>query len=227
MIGPRRLGPSVVRRVRRELFHRLVPVRPVPGLTRLGSGYGGWTVPLDKIGPGSVCYCAGVGEDISFDLALIDATGCQVVALDPTPRAIEHVAAQAGLPPQLTFLPLGVWSSRTTLRFYEPADPSHVSHSAVNLQKTAGFFEAECDTVPGLMRALGHTRLDLLKLDVEGAEHEALKPVLDEGVEVATICVEFDQPSRLSGVLATCRKLRAAGFVLAARSGWDCTFVKP
>lgn len=39
---------------------------------RLGSKYGGWIVPATLVRPDSVCYCVGVGEDISFDLALIE-----------------------------------------------------------------------------------------------------------------------------------------------------------
>jgi hypothetical protein len=43
-------------------------------LERLGSDYGGWYVPIDRLAPHSICYLAGVGEDITFDLALIAAS---------------------------------------------------------------------------------------------------------------------------------------------------------
>jgi hypothetical protein len=47
-------------------------IRSRDDLVRLGSKYGGWIVPATLVRPDSVCYCVGVGEDISFDLALIE-----------------------------------------------------------------------------------------------------------------------------------------------------------
>jgi hypothetical protein len=41
------------------------------------------------------------------------------------------------------------------------------------------------------MRELGHTRLDLLKLDIEGAEYEVLKSI--GSTRIGVLCVEFDE----------------------------------
>ena len=38
----------------------------------------------------SLCYCAGAGEDISFECALVERYGCRVRIIDPTPRATQH-----------------------------------------------------------------------------------------------------------------------------------------
>ena len=46
-------------------------------------GSGGWTVPAEAIAPGAICYCAGVGEDVSFDLALIEKHACEVFSIRP------------------------------------------------------------------------------------------------------------------------------------------------
>jgi len=56
----------------------------------LGTPYGGWQfIPLDKNEQLNV-ISAGVGEDISFDIELINKYQCSVVLVDPTPRAITH-----------------------------------------------------------------------------------------------------------------------------------------
>lgn len=213
-----------IRVLRRTMFNLLVRVHPGPPLIRLGSNYGGWTIAPSLLGPDSVCYCAGVGEDITFDMALIDRFRCTVHAFDPTPRAIDFVDQQKP-DSRFHFHPIGVWSSQGTLRFYAPRDPLHVSHSVVNLQRTDDYFTAECESIPDLMKRLGHEKVTLLKLDVEGAEHAALGPALSMRPLIPTICVEFDQPSRLVAVLKTCRRLRHAGYRLVARRGWDCTFL--
>lgn len=118
-------------------------LRPVgrADLVRIGSEYGGWWIPKDLAAPGTVAYCAGAGEDITFDLALVE-RGCQVTTFDPTPRAIAHVEANAPSGNDFRFVPVGWWNEDTILRFYAPRIPQHVSHSAVNLQGTTDFFTA-------------------------------------------------------------------------------------
>jgi hypothetical protein len=57
----------------------------------LGIAYGGWIIPVDAgLTADSMCYSAGVGEDISFDCALVERFHCQVRVIDSTPRAIRH-----------------------------------------------------------------------------------------------------------------------------------------
>src|SRR3546814_9362953 len=55
-------------------------------------------------------------------------------------------------------MPVGLWSEDATLRFYAPRDPTHVSHSIVNLQETESYFEARCRSIASLMAELGHDR---------------------------------------------------------------------
>src|SRR5262245_61787287 len=146
---------------------------------RLGTEYGGWYVPVGILNENSLCYCVGAGEDISFEIELIHRYGCQVYTFDPTPRATQHINVLRrnternvrtrinntdGLfyrtddrsLSRLHFHPFGVWKENRTMRFYAPANPSHVSHSIVNIQGTSRFFEAECRTVKNLMKLFGH-----------------------------------------------------------------------
>ena len=201
---------------------------PPPGLSleKIGSGYGGWIVPTALINADWVCYCGGVGEDITFDLGLIARFSCDVFAFDPTPRAIAHVAAQAGDEPRFHFLPVGLWSEDTTLRFFAPRDPAHVSHSVVNLQKTETFFEATVRSVPNLMRELGHDRIDLLKIDIEGAEHRVVRSMLAAEIRPTVLCLEIDQPVRPWTFWRTVRRIRGAGYDLVAVDHWNLTFLR-
>lgn len=56
-------------------------------LEKIGSSYGGWIVPIQLIKPDWIFYSAGVGEDITFALGIIERFSCHVFAFDPTPRA--------------------------------------------------------------------------------------------------------------------------------------------
>ena len=219
--------PSSLRRSIVDRFVRsLLDHRPGVRFERLGSDYGGWTVPIDLITHEWVCYCGGVGEDITFDLELIRRTSCRVVAFDPTPRAIAHVAVAASGEPRFQFVPVGLWSKDTELRFFGPRDRRHVSHSIVNLQGTSDYFIARCRPISALMRELGHARIDLLKLDIEGAQHEVLRAMVEDGIQPKVICVEFDQPDTLWRMYCTYRRLCRRGYRLVVRDGWNLTFMQ-
>ncbi|HEV8403679.1 MAG TPA: FkbM family methyltransferase [Candidatus Limnocylindrales bacterium] len=209
---------------RRVLRHPAAPA--ALGLEKIGSGYGGWIVPTALIDPGWVCYCGGVGEDITFDLGLIARFGCDVFAFDPTPRAVAHVATEAADEPRFHFLPVGLWSEDTTLRFFAPRDPAHVSHSVVNLQRTDTFFEASVRSLPHLMAELGHERIDLLKIDIEGAEHRVVRSMLAAGIRPTVVCLEIDQPVRPWTLWRTVRRIRGAGYDLVAVDHWNLTFLR-
>ncbi len=222
----KRLYDSARLRILRLVLRILVRRVPRGDLRRLGSRDCGWIVPTTLLGPGSVCYCAGAGEDISFDLELARDLGCEVFVFDPTPRARTYVEGlvRGGAP--VTFLPVGIWVSDGVSRFYAPRDPRHVSHSLVNLQRTTDHFDAEVRTISSLMRGSGHPALALLKLDIEGPEHAVLRDVIDAKVVVDVICVEFDQPVPLSTVLGTIKRMQGAGFEVCSSHWMDFTFVR-
>ena len=204
----------------------MVRRRPELGLEKIGTAYGGWIVPTALMGPTWRCYDGGVGEDASFDLGLIDRFGCTIFAFDPTPRAIAYAEPIVASQPNFRFMPVGLWSADTTLRFYAPKNPAHVSHSALNLQGTTEWFEAACRTIPTLMRELGHTTIDLLKLDIEGAEHTVLGSVLAAGIRPQVICFEVDQPVGPIRFWRTMRRVHGHGYDLAAVDNWNYTFVR-
>jgi hypothetical protein len=75
------------------------------------------------------------------------------------------------------------------------------------------------------MRELGHDFLDLLKLDIEGAEHLVIDSILAEDLRIRILCVEFDQPIPIRRFLVTLKKLRSAGYRLVCVDRLNYTFV--
>lgn len=196
-------------------------------LERLGSQYGGWIVPSSALVPGAVCYLFGLGTDASLELALASKGAMEIHTFDPTPEAIAFARSTLKDCETITFHPLGVWSSDGTQRFFAPRKNGHVSHSILNLQRTDHFFEAECRRVITHMHSLGHTRLGLLKLDVEGAELTVLDDLLRTPLRPGVICVEFDQPCSVRHIARMVRRLRSADYALLAVDHWNYTFARP
>jgi hypothetical protein len=194
-----------------------LPLRNDVPTERLGTPYGGWIIPANLLNNNSVCYLVGAGEDVSFDLALAARFGCPAHIFDPTPRAQAHVellianlksgqktacaTAPDGFypacPPEVADLlllhPVGIWDKDETLRFFSPKDEAHVSHSIVNLQQTDHYIEVPVRRLAGLMPELGHTRIDLLKIDIEGAEYQVLESLHKDSIFPGALCIEFDE----------------------------------
>jgi FkbM family methyltransferase len=188
-------------------------------LIQLGTpNYGFWVIPSSALGPESTCYLAGVGTDISFDLALIERFGCTVYAFDPVPAAAEFVIDAASSEPRFIFSPVGLWSADTTLPFHGPATQGWISHSATDIHRTEVLFEAPVRSIRSLMSELGHERLDLLKLSVEGSEYEILESLDRDGVLPRILCVEFAQPAPKGAPEAAYDKLIQQGYATIASS---------
>ena len=87
-------------------------------IARYGNDYGGWNLPGELIRPDWLVYDFGVGEDISFDIALLENHRCAIHAFDPTPKAIAFVE-NVSLP-GFHFHSVGVWNEDTTIKFWKP-----------------------------------------------------------------------------------------------------------
>ena len=224
--GPtvRRLARKASTRARRSLLTPFLHVQYDATLVRLGSVDCGWWVPSEVLRPGAVAYCAGAGEDISFDLEL-HRRGLQVVTIDPTPRAIAHVRSVDPRADGFTFVPMGLWDHPSELTFYAPADASDVSHSVVNLQRTADAdaFTARVDSLGRIAETLGHDQIDLLKVDIEGAESTVLPHMLREGPLPAVVCFEYDQPQSSVALLRLLRQFADRDYRLVRREKWNFT----
>jgi hypothetical protein len=81
--------------------------------------------------------------------------------------------------------------------------------------------EAPVRRLSTLMRQLGHERIDVLKLDIEGGEYAALEDLLAGEIVVPQILVEFHHHFPGIGVARTeqaIRALRKAGYRIFHRS---------
>ncbi len=230
--------------------HQELSAPPTVPLVRLGTEYGGWHVPQTGLGPSDVVVSAGAGEDISFDMELAERFGCRIVLLDPTPRAFDHfsetsasirsgrAAAINGSSTEfyranpknldhLTFQPWGLWRETTRLQFFEPENPTHVSHSIGNLHQTEKGFEAECVSLSDLMAREDVSKVSVLKMDIEGAEFDVLDQMLTTKIRPTFLLVEFhpgkDAQERTyrGRTLQTLRRLYDEGYRLVQYSGWD------
>lgn len=191
-----------------------------------------WQVAPEGFGPGAVVYSFGVGEDIGFDLSLIARFGVTVHAFDPTPKSIAWVKGQA-VPARFVLHEVGIAAFDGRATFFPPKNPRHVSHTMLDRAATRSCaITVEVRRLTTLMGELGHDRVDLLKMDIEGAEYEVLEDILRSDIPVGQLLVEFHHRFPGVGVAKTRRaveQLNAAGYRIfaAAASGKEYGFIRP
>lgn len=158
---------------------------------RLGSEYGGWSFCPTDLCSSSVIYSMGIGEDISFDLALIESHQCSVYAFDPTPRSIEWIEKQT-LPEKFKWFGFGIAHHDGEVSFFPPANQNYVSHTILNNQPSRSTpITVQVKRLSTIMNEMGHQEIDMLKMDIEGAEYETIKDFLSEDLKIHQILVEF------------------------------------
>ena len=157
---------------------------------RHGSAYGGWVVCPQGLDENSTIYSFGVGKDISFDLSLIAQYGVTVFAFDPTPRSIAWVQAQ-DVPSPFRFHEIGIAERDGTAHFAAPERADHVSFSISEDRATGNTIEARVHRLNTIAQMLGHHHIDVLKMDIEGAEYAVIADLPHADVTVNQILVEF------------------------------------
>ena len=161
------------------------------GSILLGNSKACWRISTSDLLAKTIVYSIGVGEDISFELELIRLFGVRVYAFDPTPRSVRWLSSQL-LPEQFNFHPYGLADYDGNCTFHPPANPSYVSHTMLHRRgvETAAI-ELPVYRLSTIMRSLTHDRVDILKMDIDGAEYGVLKDILDSGIRPGQLLVEF------------------------------------
>jgi FkbM family methyltransferase len=201
------------------LVEPVVRVEAETSLEFHGSSACGWPIPRNSLSASSVVVDVGLGEDISFSHSLIESYGCTVHGFDPTPRAIEH--ARARRRENFHLHECGVGARRGRATFYLPNNEAHVSGSLVRAHHL-GHSEIQVDlvTLHDVFEMMGVRQIDLLKLDIEGAEYEliASPDFQAHAADIGMLCIEFHHRWSARGrqlTLEAVRALNGLGFQCA------------
>lgn len=140
------------------LFGQFVPNAPCPQRDRVGNVNDGgkWTCApaLVRAAPACVVYSFGVADDTSFEAAMLrNARNCSVFAFDVAFGTLLLAAEDADIAPRITYRQLGL------------APVSHTANDGVPFA-----------SLRDIMAAFRHEYIDILKVDIEGAE-------LDVGIQ--------------------------------------------
>jgi len=157
-----------------------------------GNDYGGFYAYNKNLSESSIVYSFGIGEDISFDLEINQDTNCLVYCFDPTPKSISWIKRR-NLPDTISFFNYGISDKDETTTFFLPKNKKHVSGSLIahhNIDLDDKVF-VQMKRLKSIMRELGHSHIDILKMDIEGAEYNVINDILDSDISINQILVEL------------------------------------
>ncbi len=187
--------------------HRIVRQCVVPTWTA-GARSGVWTVCPEGLGPDSIVYSFGVGDNIDWELALIRRFGTTVHAFDPTPASVAWIRSQA-LPDKFHFSPLGIAGHDGSASFRLPRHGSRFNyHPTLSEMDVGDDLKLPVRRLATLMAERGHERIDVLKMDIEGAEYGVLDDLLAAGIYAGQVLIEFHHHFPGVGLGATVRAVR-------------------
>ena len=223
-------------------------------MEKLGTNYGGWFIPKDiKLDENSIIYSGGVGEDMSFDLILNDKFKCNIILIDPTNKAIKHFEEVKNyfknnemftgniqndyydniksLKPDMSkfcYENIGLWDRKDQLKFFFQNNPNHVSQSVIANMFGNNYNIVEVYTIKSIMNKYNHSKIDLLKLDIEGAEVQVLENMLCDEIYPKYLCIEFDLKLKCKDVNNTTntivKKLLNVGYKMLVNDDLNITF---
>ena len=185
----------------------------------------GWDLVSELIKPDDVVYSFGICDDIDFELELIRSNMTTVFAFDPTPFSVDWIGQQ-DLPAAFHFYP---WAaSGTDGEFFLYPRVNKKGEKSIGMYTFHSHEESRNDgirvkayTVSSAAEKLNHQSIDVLKMDVEGAEYDVLDGLVKSELRPKMILVEFHH--RFKGVgkqktIDIVNALRSAGYLIASIS---------
>jgi FkbM family methyltransferase len=172
----------------------------------------GHTFYEPALGPDAVVADLGAAH-AHFARALADRFGCRAYAAEALPSVHRQIPAH----PRLTAFAVAISGVDGRLRLTDRATHhASASYGRFDALPDKGSVEVDSATLEGFMRRADITRLDLLKVDIEGAEFAMFDTARDETLAaIGQITVEFHDfldPALEPACHAVIRRLEGLGF---------------
>jgi len=198
----------------------------------LGSGDGRWCLALELLPAVPLIYSVGIGQDISFDLDSIRRLNAKIYAFDPTPISKAWLARQ-WLPEMFHYVDCALGAVDGVIEMSLP-EGHGVSYSPLAESDKSKLVSFPVKTLSTHMQELGHQSIDVLKMDIEGAEYEVIQNLSESCPKPRQILIEFHhrmlpQPAGIDKTRKAVALLRKLGYKLfhVSSRGLEYSFYLP
>ena len=193
-----------------------------------------WNVVTERLTNNSVVISGGAGNDISFELNMIEKIGVQVHLFDPSPTGIATLAKKSNerYIDRLVFVPKALSGVNGFIYLDPPDDSLEGSWKASDVNHNQSAIEVPSAKLSGYCASNDIHKIDLLKIDIEGAEYDVIDDILNSKIYVDQLCLEFHSKAQI-GIKQTyfdifwyIFKLYVSGFRIAYITKSDFTLIK-
>ena len=193
----------------------------------------GWRFFAPLINEKSIVYSIGISDDTGFEEDIISLYGANVYAFDPTPHCLEWIERQK-LPEKFIFYPWAAAGNDGNIYLYplisNKGKKSKIMYTFLS-EKADNGIEVKALTTSSMAKELGHSHIDVLKMDIEGAEYGVINSLIRESLlRPNMILVEFHH--RFKGLTKqntedAVNQLRQTGYKIAdiSISGREMCFI--
>jgi FkbM family methyltransferase len=180
----------------------------------------GHTILPGPLGPSSTIVDLGANRG-EFAREARDRFRCRVIAVEANPRLISEIARIPGV----KACHCAIAGQNGEAAFYLSEDTEAGALSNGITRPTGETVKVRTRTLASLLEEENIDRVDLLKVDIEGAEIELFDSMSDVDLDrFDQITLEFHDFCCLvtpGNVIRICRRLRLAGFDAMRFGGWD------
>ena len=155
---------------------------------------GNYVLNENLINSESIVYSFGVGTSISFEEKISKRFNCKVFCYDPTSLAKNFMDKHEYDKDQIKFIDYGIWIEDKKIKFYNQNETNKLDTggSITNLFKNQSYDLLQCYRLKTLMEQNNHERIDVLKLDIEGAAVQVLQDAINSNIQPRQIIAEFE-----------------------------------
>jgi FkbM family methyltransferase len=186
-----------------------------------------WALPLETLNAKSFVVSAGVGTSVSFEEDLASRCRARIILLDPSPTGIQTMHNKA--PNKLIqFSPRGLAERSGDVSF---GLPDRLEEGSYKKGATSDGLTFTCVSLSDLLAENGKSKIDLLKIDVEGFEYGIIASIIENNIEVDIICVEIhhNKVIQIEETVSDAAKLIISlyrnGYVIVYNKNMDFTFL--
>ena len=155
---------------------------------------GNYLIKENLLNSKSIIYSFGIGENLGFEKKIADTFKCSVYCFDPTSLAKNFMEKEKYNKTLIIFQPYGIWNVDGKIKFFYQ-DENNLNNSGgsiTNLFETNKYDLLECFKLSTLMKKNNHNKVDVVKLDIEGASIEVIHDFMNENINPNQIVVEFE-----------------------------------
>lgn len=139
-----------------------------------------------------IVVSAGIADDISFEEKVLRKFEVkQMILIDPTEISKNFLKKKD----EFTFENFALYTDNKERKIFYRTDSINLSLD--NIFNTKSYYNIKCLTLNDIMKKYMISKIDILKLDIEGVADKVISKAISDKIQIDQICFELERPLNL------------------------------